>query len=103
MKKRDLFYIVVFIINFTFIVAMDSAVALTTYSYDKAGRLIAADFGKQRIAYKYDPSGNLISRELINRGAGEESSIAPKPDIKVNQSDGPVVIDSLYETPHKAL
>lgn len=35
------------------------------YTYDGAGRLIAADYGDVRIVYTYDSAGNLLSRLVV--------------------------------------
>ncbi len=35
-----------------------------TVTYDKAGRLVEADYGDISITYTYDNVGNLLSREI---------------------------------------
>jgi YD repeat-containing protein len=58
------------------------------YSYDDAGRLVAADYGNgKKIAWTYDKNGNLLKREVT-------VSTSPVPHIQANLSDGPVTVSS---------
>lgn len=47
--------------------AQPAANRSVTYTYDGAGRLIAANYGDVRIVYTYDNAGNLLSRRVVTQ------------------------------------
>jgi len=59
-----------------------------SYTYDDAGRLVAANYGNgTRITWTYDQNGNLIERAVA-------TGTAPVPDVRANFSDGPLTVKS---------
>jgi len=68
-------------------VALPSIARAESYTYDDAGRLTSVTYGDESsISYSYDAAGNRLQAST----AGTAS--APAPDIKVNNSDGPITM-----------
>jgi len=68
-------------------VASTSIVGAESYTYDDAGRLTSVTYDDESsISYSYDAAGNRLQAST----AGTASD--PTPDIKVNNSDGPITI-----------
>ena len=64
------------------------AAGTANYSYDDAGRLVAANYDNgTQITWTYDKNGNLLERKVT-------SGTPPVPDIRANLSDGPLTVAS---------
>lgn len=68
-----------------------------TYTYDDAGRLVGADYGKgQDISYSYDAAGNLLGREVYGVPTPTPTATAsptatPTPTNTPTPTSGPTV------------
>ena len=82
-------HLILFILITTCVSASSATADSMTYTYDNTGRLIMADYGDgQSITYAYDKMGNILERVVT----AEPANVDPVSDVKVNGSDGPVVL-----------
>jgi YD repeat-containing protein len=61
----------IWVLVFTLLCLCPAAADIVTYTYDDAGRLVAADYGNNTfIDYRYDNNGSLLTRSTGNSGLG---------------------------------
>ena len=76
--------LILFILITICVIASNATADNVTYTYDDAGRLTKANYGKGRaITYTYDKAGNIIEKKVT-------ATADPILDIKANGSDGSV-------------
>ena len=83
MKRNPMIVMWLITLGIVLVMAGISYAGAVSYTYDGAGRLIAAEYGSEKlISYNYDNAGNLLSRTIGNSLSGDVF-----PDMDINLKD----------------